>query len=445
MTSSPGPAAPESIDAALARLARHHPKKIDLSLDRIERLLEALGRPQDRLPPVIHIAGTNGKGSTAAFLKAIGEAAGDRVHIYTSPHLVRFNERIVLAGEIVDDARLKAAFDRVEAANGDAPVTFFETTTAAAFLLFSETPADRLILEVGLGGRLDATNVVAPQVCVITPVSLDHQAFLGDTVEQIAAEKAGIIKPGVPVIVGPQSDGARAVIAEAARRLGAPIQVWGEDFRAWREHGRTVFEEETLLWDLPEPALAGAHQVINAGIACAAARLCGYDQSAAREGLRTARWPARLQRLTAGPLADITQPRRAELWLDGGHNPSAAETLAAGLGQMEGASERPLVLISAFSVNKDAQAYFGYFAGLAARVIAITFAGGREGAQRAQAVADAARAADIPAQTAAGLREAVHDALEDYDRPRIVICGSLYLAGEVLAMGTGDTVQSTPG
>ncbi|MEQ8403723.1 MAG: folylpolyglutamate synthase/dihydrofolate synthase family protein [Oceanicaulis sp.] len=439
------PPAPESIDAALARLARHHPKKIDLSLDRIERLLVALGRPQDRLPPVIHIAGTNGKGSTAAFLKAIAEAAGERVHVYTSPHLVRFNERIVLAGEIVDDARLKAAFDRVETANGDQPITFFEATTAAAFLLFAETPADRLILEVGLGGRVDATNVIAPQVSVITPVSLDHQAFLGDTVEQIAGEKAGIAKPGVPLIVGPQADGARAVIAEAARRVGAPARFWGEAFSAYPEHGRMVYEEESLLWDLPRPALEGPHQIINAGLACAAARACSYGEDAARKGLAAARWPARLQRLTAGPLAEIALARGAELWLDGGHNLSAAETLASGLGQMDGASERPLILISAFSINKDAKAYFEFFSGLAARVMALTFAGGREGAQSAQAVADAARAASIPAQTAAGLREAIHDALEDYDRPRIVICGSLYLAGEVLALGTGEAVQTTPG
>lgn len=438
-------AAPESIDAALSRLARHHPKSIDLSLDRMERLLEALGRPQDRLPPVIHIAGTNGKGSTAAFLKAIAEAAGDQVHVYTSPHLVRFNERIVLCGETVDDTRLKAAFARVEAANDGAPITFFEATTAAAFVLFAETPAQRLILEVGLGGRFDATNVIAPEVSVITPVSLDHQAFLGDTVEAIAAEKAGITRPGVPLVVGPQSDGARAVIAEAARRLGAPAVFWGEDFRAFPEHGRMVYEEDTLLWDLPKPALEGSHQIINAGLACAAARACGYDQQAARKGIASARWPARLQRLAAGPLAEIAHEAGAELWLDGGHNPSAAETLAAALGQMDGASERPLVLISAFSVNKDAGAYFGFFSGLAARVIAVTFAGGREGAQQAQAVADAARGAHIPAQTAAGLREAVRDVMEDYEQPRVVICGSLYLAGEALALGTEQTVQSTPG
>lgn len=438
--------APETIDAALVRLARLHPKSIDLSLGRLETLLERLGRPQDRLPPVIHIAGTNGKGSTAAFLRAIAEAAGERVHVYTSPHLVRFNERIRLAGEIVDDARLTEAFARVETANGDDPITFFEATTAAAFLLFSETPADRLILEVGLGGRLDATNVIArPEVCVITPVSLDHQGFLGDTVEQIAGEKAGIIKPGVPVVVGPQTREAHSVIARAAARAGARELIWGEDFRAYREHDRLVYEEDALLWDLPSPSLPGEHQIINAGVATAAARVCGYSQGAVREGLRTASWPARLQRLTSGPLADIAGRGRAELWLDGGHNPAAGEALAQSLGQMPGASERSLVLICAFAKNKDAAAFLTYFEGLAARIIAVSFEGGREGMQSAQDIAAAARKAGVAAQTAAGVIEAVHDALEDYDRPRIVICGSLYLAGAVLALGGGDAVQTTPG
>ena len=437
---------PETIDAALTRLARLHPKSIDLSLDRLDALLEALGRPQDRLPPVIHVAGTNGKGSTVAFLRAIAEAAGERVHVYTSPHLVRFNERIVLAGAIVDDARLAAAFARVEAAAGAGAITFFEATTAAAFLLFSETPADRLVLEVGLGGRLDATNLAGGVQCsVITPVSLDHQAFLGDTVEQIAGEKAGIVRPGVPLVLGPQTDGARAVIAAAARRVGAPVLAWGEDFHAWLEHGRMVFEAEDLLWDLPRPALEGAHQIINAALACAAARLCGYREQAVRAGLAAARWPARLQRLTAGPLAELAVSQGADLWLDGGHNPGAAEVLAAALGQMDAASERPLVLVCAFSLNKDSTAFLRYFQGLAARVIAIGFSGGREGCQPPQAVADAARAAGIPAQTAAGLIEAIHDALEDHLTPRIVICGSLYLAGEVLALGTGAEVQHTPG
>lgn len=437
---------PETIEAALQRLARLHPKKIDLSLERIERLLAALGDPHLDLPPTIHIAGTNGKGSTAAFLKAMFEAAGERVHIYTSPHLVRFNERITLAGEIVDDARLEEAFARCERANGDNPITFFEITTAAAFLLFSETEAERLILETGLGGRVDATNVLpAPDVTVITPVSFDHKEFLGNTIEAIAAEKAGIIKQNRPVVIAPQHDAALDAILARARARSAPVHVWGQDFRAYPEHGRLVYEEEEMLWDLPAPGLVGSHQIANAAVAVKAARLCGLDEGAARTGLPQARWPARLQRLASGPLHAIAARHGGVLWLDGGHNPAAAEVLAASLGELEAGEERPLVLISAFSVNKDPEAFFAYFEGLASRVIAITFSGGREGAKPAQETADAARAAGIPAQTAAGLIEAVHDACEDYDHPRILICGSLYLAGEVLALGTGEGVHKTAG
>lgn len=436
----------ETIDAALARLGRLHPKSIDLSLGRLEALLEDLGNPQDRLPPTIHIAGTNGKGSTAAFLTAISKAAGERVHVYTSPHLVRFNERIVLAGEIVDDARLAEAFARVEATNGEREITFFEVTTAVAFLLFSETPADRLILEVGLGGRLDATNVIAaPQVSVITPVSYDHQDFLGDTIEQIAAEKAGIIKPGIPVVIGPQMEAASRVIEEAAGRLGAPVRVWGQEFRTYPEPGRLVYEEEHLLWDLPEPSLVGPHQVANAGIAIAAARAAGYEESAVGRGLESTQWPGRLQRLVTGPLADIARAAGAELWLDGGHNPSAGEAVAASFGQMPQADERPLILICAFSAKKDAQAYLHYFSGLASRLVAVTFEGGREGSQSAHALAEAGRRAGLPSQTAAGLTEALHDALDGFEHPRVVLCGSLYFAGQVLAMTQGGAVHSTPG
>lgn len=436
----------ETLDAALKRLGRLHPKSIDLSLGRLEALLADLGNPQDRLPPTIHIAGTNGKGSTAAFLTAISKAAGERVHVYTSPHLVRFNERIVLAGERVDDVRLSAAFAHVEAVNGEREITFFEITTAVAFLLFSETPADRLILEVGLGGRLDATNVIgAPQVSIITPVSYDHQDFLGQGIEQIAAEKAGIIKPGVPLVIGPQMDAAARVIEDTARRIGAPSHVWGQDFRTYPEPGRLVYEEESLLWDLPEPNLVGPHQVANAGVAIAAARAAGYPEHAVRRGIARAVWPGRLQRLVEGPLAEIAKSGGAELWLDGGHNPAAGEALAASFGQMPQADERPLVLISAFSAKKDAQAYLHYFAGLASRLIAITFEGGREGAQSAQSLAEAGRRAGLSSQTAAGLVEAVHDGLDGLDHPRIVLCGSLYLAGQVLAMTHGGEVQSTPG
>ncbi len=438
--------APETIEAALQRLARLHPKKIDLSLGRIERLLDALGRPQDRLPPVIHIAGTNGKGSTAAFLKAIAQAAGERVHVYTSPHLVRFNERIELCGEIVDDARLADAFARCEAANGDEEITFFEITTAAAFLLFSETPAERVILETGLGGRYDATNVIAePAATVITPVSLDHKEFLGDSLTAIAGEKAGILKPGVPGIIGPQEPDAMRAIEAAAMRAGAPLTVWDQDYTAYAEHGRMVFEAENMLWDLPLPGLPGAHQIANAAGAVAAARACGLGEKAARDGVGAARWPARLQRLTEGPLADAAKRYGAELWLDGGHNPAAGEALASSIGHLEAAEERPLVLICAFSKNKDAHGYLQYFQGLAGRVIAVTFAGGREGAASAHETAEAARRARIPAQTAAGLIEAIHDAADEFENPRILICGSLYLAGEALAMGEGHRPQHTPG
>jgi len=429
----------ESVDQALRRFEALHPKTIDLSLGRIERLLDALGRPQDRLAPVVHVAGTNGKGSTVAFLRAICEAEGEAVHVYTSPHLVRFNERIRIAGEIVDDAQLADAFRRCESANDGAPITFFEITTAAALLLFAEAPADRVILEVGLGGRVDATNVVsAPAACAITPVSFDHMEFLGDTIEAIAGEKAGILKAGVPAVIGPQTPGALDVIEAEAARLNAPLSIWGRDYRAYPEHGRLVYEEESLVWDLPAPALPGPHQIANAAVAIRLARVLGLGERAAREGLSAADWPARLQRLKTGPLAEIAASLEAELWLDGGHNPSAAEALAASLGEIGAREDRPLVLIAAFSARKNARAFLSYFEGLAARVIAVGFDGGRDGAQPPQTVADAARAAGVPAQTAAGLMEAVFDAAEDHERPRIVICGSLYLAGQALAWG-GDT------
>jgi dihydrofolate synthase/folylpolyglutamate synthase len=444
--SAPHSRGPESIDDALARLSRYHPKKIDLSLGRLERLLDALGRPQDRLPPTIHIAGTNGKGSTAAFLRAISQAAGESVHVYTSPHLVRFNERIVLASEVVDDARLTDAFARCEAANGDQPITFFEATTAAALLLFSETRADRLILEVGLGGLYDATNIVDRIQCsVITPVSMDHEESLGDTLAKIATEKAGIIKPGTPVVVGRQAIEARSVIDKASMMMSAPIAMIDEDFRAYSEHGRLVYEEDDLLMDLPRPGLIGPHQFDNAALAIKTARLCGYSDDAIAEGIEKASWPARMQRLTHGTLANIAHQAGTEIWLDGGHNPGAAQVLATAMSTMDETGDRPLVLVSAFSANKHAKAYFEVFSDLAARVIAITFAGGREGSKSAQETAGAARAAGIPAQTAAGLQEAIHDAIEDHVQARIVICGSLYLAGEVLSFDDDDSIHSTPG
>jgi len=436
----------ETIEAALERLSGLHPGAIDLSLDRINRLLEALGRPQERLPPTIHIAGTNGKGSTAAFLKAVSEAAGERCHLYTSPHLVRFNERIIVAGEIIDDDRLKHAFARCETANGARPITFFEITTAAAFLLFSEISADRLILETGLGGRLDATNVIdAPQCTIITPVSHDHQALLGDTLEAIAGEKAGIIKRGAPLVLAPQRPEAEQVIMTRAHALTAPVHAWGRHFRACLEHARLIFKTGQERWSLNPPALAGPHQRVNAGVAAAAARICGYGPDAISRGIAQAHWPARLQRLTEGPLAERVRQARGELWLDGGHNLAAAHALAASLKAMQADRTRPLVLICAFSVNKDAEGYLAVFKDLASLVIATGFHRGREGARPPDQIADAARRSGLPARMTAYLHDAVEHALAEHPASRILICGSLYLAGQVLALAQGQNVHSAPG
>jgi dihydrofolate synthase/folylpolyglutamate synthase len=434
-----------SIPDALARLSTLHPASMDLSLERLHRLLKALGDPHTRLPSTVHIAGTNGKGSSAAFLKAICEAAGERVHVYTSPHLVRFNERIVLAGAEVGDAPLLDALARVEAANAGQPLTFFEATTAAAFLLFAETPADRLILEVGLGGRLDATNVIEnPAVTLITPVSFDHQVYLGDTLEKIAGEKAGIIKRGVPCVVGPQADESLVSIERAALRLSAPLILHERDYNAFVEHDRLVYEEESLLWDLPLPGLVGSHQIANAAGAIAVARQLGLGEEAVRKGLPEARWRARMQRVQSGPLGEIARAEGAELWLDGGHNPAAGEVLAQVMGELEAREERPLVLICGFSAGRDAAAFLKPFAGLAGLVITVSGFAAREGAMSAHDAAEAARKAGHFAQTSAGLTEALHDACHLVERPRIVICGSLYLAGAALALG-GDAPLVTPG
>ncbi|MCW5724239.1 MAG: bifunctional folylpolyglutamate synthase/dihydrofolate synthase [Maricaulaceae bacterium] len=420
---------------------------IDLSLGRLARLLDALGRPQDRLPPVAHVAGTNGKGSVCAFLKAMCEAAGERVHVYTSPHLVRFNERIVLAGRQVSDAALIKAFERCEAANNGQPVTFFEITTAAAFLLFAETPADRLVLEVGLGGRFDATNVIGkPAVSVVTPVSLDHQEFLGPDITAIAGEKAGIFKPGAAAVIGRQEEEAeRALLAGAMRAGAAPVKLWDRDYHVRVEHDRLVYEEEALVWDMPLPGLAGAHQVENAGAALAAARLLGLPEPAARAGLREARWPGRLHRLTTGPLADIAAQAGAELWLDGGHNPAAGAALARAMADLEAQRPRPLVLVCGFSPNKDARGFLAPFAGLVRRVIALAFETGRDGSMSAESAVLAAKLAGLNAQTAQSLAGAVENAAQETPAPRILICGSLYLAGEALALAEGLRPHKTAG
>ena len=425
-----------SIDSIVARLLALHPKRIDLSLDRMWRILAALGHPERQLPPVIHVAGTNGKGSTIAFMRAILEAAGLRVHAYTSPHLVRYNERFRLAGALVSDDRLADALAECERANAGAPITVFEITTAAGLLLFARQPADVLLLEVGLGGRLDATNVIErPLATVVTPVSLDHLDFLGDTLSKIAAEKAGIFKPDVPAIVAAQPREALAAIERQAARVKAPVRIAGENWTATEERGRLVYQDDAGLLDLPAPKLYGRHQFENAGVAIAALRAVTglkLPPSAFETGISKAEWPGRMHRLTQGQLAALAPPA-GELWLDGGHNADGGRAIANALADLEERVSRPLILIVGMLSTKDCEGFLKHFAGLARRVFGIAIPG-QEKAMPADAIADAARAVGLTAQSAQDI-EAALGAIRRLDLtppPRILITGSLYLAGEVL-------------
>ncbi|WP_411838321.1 bifunctional folylpolyglutamate synthase/dihydrofolate synthase [Paracoccus sp. ME4] len=414
-------------DTILSRLMALHPKVIDLSLDRMHRLLAALGHPERAVPPVIHVAGTNGKGSTQAMIRAGLEAGGARVHAYTSPHLAEFRERIRLAGTLIEDAALADLLAEVEAANDGQPITFFEITTAAAFLAFARTPADFTLLEVGLGGRLDATNVIAaPRLTVITPVSIDHQQYLGDTLPLIAAEKAGIIKPRVPVVIAAQEDDAMRVIEARAMGLSAPILAHGQHWTVAAEPGGMVFQDDHGLWDLPRPVLMGAHQVQNAGTALAALRALGATEAQARAAVTRAEWPARMQRLRRGPLVDLAGG--AELWLDGGHNPAGGEALAATLAAM---SARPTHLICGMLNTKDIAGYLRPLAREAASLTAIDIPG-EPNTLPARATAEAARGVGLPATEAADAAQAVAAITARDPGARILICGSLYLAGRVL-------------
>ena len=375
----------------------------------------------------------------------MARAKGERVHIYTSPHLVNFNERILLDSKPADDHTLIEAFARCEAANFGEPITFFEITTAAAFLLFSEHPADRLILEVGMGGRLDATNVIArPALSVITPVSLDHQEFLGRELADIARIKAGICKFGVPTVVANQCAVSEAVILDEAQKVGAPTYVWGRDYNAYMQHGRLVFENETQVWDLPAPGLLGPHQVLNAGAAAACAAVLQWPEEAVAKGIGDARWPGRLQRLTSGPIGDLARQADAELWLDSGHNEAAAKALSHALADMDERDDRPLVIIAGFSPDKDVEAWCSQFSGLARRLIAVEFKSGRGGSRLASDVAAASARTGLEATTAAGLIAAMKNAIKEHPSPRILISGSLYLVGEALALGD-EPPHITPG
>ncbi len=434
-------------DAVLKRLLALHPKKIDLALDRILRLSASLGNPHLKLPPVIHVAGTNGKGSACAFARAMLEAQGLKVHVHTSPHLVRFHERIRLGGKLISEEALVSLLEEVEEINQGREITFFEITAAAMFLAFSRYPADAVVLEVGLGGTYDATNVVqGPAMTVIQPVGMDHKEFLGDDLAGIALEKAGIIKKGSPLVVGPQSEIAHTVILRQADRLGVPVFEFGQDFITRQEHGRMVYEDESGLLDLPLPKLVGRHQIENAGVAIAALRHAanregkrlGWGQDGAVErGLASVEWPARLQRLHHGPLVE-SAPKGAEVWLDGGHNPHGAEAVSRAMADMEEHGERPLYLICGMLANKDALGYLRSFNGLARHVVTVAIAG-EAGSMGAGALYDVARRAGLDAAPAEDLDDAMLqvsawtrlDAQET--PPRILICGSLYLAGKVLA------------
>ncbi len=433
------------IKAALDRLMKLHPDEIDLSLDRMKRILKALGNPETRIPPAFHLAGTNGKGSTGASIRALLQAQGKTVHVYSSPHLVRFNERIRLGntGQFVEDDALLEAIERVEKANGGHELTFFEATTAVAFCLFADNPADYLVLEVGLGGILDATNVIEkPLVSVITPVSKDHENFLGDDLGGIALEKAGIIKPDCPVVVGQQTDIARDVIERQAARAHAPVWFQGQEFSAWEEGGRFVYQDEAGLLDLAPPKLAGFHQLANSGLALAALRVAGLldsdeQRAACDKALRAINWPARMQPLYEGQII-FEFPPDSEVWVDGGHNPGAAKVVASFLADLTERVSRPTFLIMGMMNTKDPVGFFEQFEGIAKHVMCVpltTTSAGRSPNE----LAKIARSAGLSASAHATLEDAIsevmeHMQLEEEDEaPRILFGGSLYLAGEVLA------------
>ncbi|GAB5449018.1 bifunctional folylpolyglutamate synthase/dihydrofolate synthase [Gymnodinialimonas sp.] len=412
-------------DQLLDRMMALHPKIIDLTLDRMWRILAALDHPEKRIPPVIHIAGTNGKGSTQAMIRAGLEGAGLATHAYTSPHLARFHERIRLRGDLIEEGLLSDILDACLVANGPDPITYFEITTAAALQAFAQTPADYTLLEVGLGGRLDATNVIdKPALTVITPIDMDHQQFLGDTLAAIAGEKAGIIKRGVPVIVGPQQDEALEVIEARAARLGAPVVAYGQHWHVTTERERLIFQDETGLLDLPLPALAGPHQIQNAGAAIAALRTLG--QGDADAAMTNVTWPARMQKLREGPLTEAAP--EAELWLDGGHNPHAARAIAATLATLP---KRPTYLICGMLNTKDVTGYMAPLVPWAQSLTAVSIPG-QTATLSAEDTAAAASTAGMKTQIAPSVEAALSAITEKDPTARILICGSLYLAGEIL-------------
>lgn len=424
-------------DALIAAVRARHPMLIDLTTARVERLLEKLGRPQDALPNVVHIAGTNGKGSTAAYLRAIGEAAGLKVHVWTSPHLVRFAERIRIAGELITEAKMAELVERLERAAEGEPISFFELSTVMAIQAFADTPADMTVIEVGLGGRHDATNVfMHPATTVITPIDYDHVDLLGPTLTHIAGEKAGIMREHAPCIVAYQPEEAFAVLEAEAEKVGAPLFAAGRDFDCWEDRGRLMIQTPTRLFDLPPPSLFGVHQFDNAGVAAIAAMSLDHpkiDEEAVGRGLASAVWPARFQRLTAGPLAQMARARGADLWLDGGHNPHAGQALAASLPRLLARHPRPVVLIVGMLDRKDAYGFFAPFETLAPKVFTVGFTA--PNATPPDVLAATAGEAGLAARPMKDVTEALQAALaEPGPAPLVLICGGLYFAGDVLAM-----------
>jgi len=419
-------------DAILKRLLALHPKLIDLSLERMERLLGRIGNPEDHLPPVIHVAGTNGKGSTIAYLRAFLEAAGKTVHVYSSPHLVRFNERIRLAGKLVSSRKLNQALEICEEANGGEPITFFEITTVAAFKLFSEVKADYLLLETGMGGTYDSSNVVKhPLGVIITPVDYDHQNFLGNTITLIAGEKAGILKRGARAVFARQRDEGRDVLVRRAAKLGITPLIMGEDFDGHPEDGRLVYSDEQGLLDLPPPALAGPHQFDNAALAIAATRHFGLpvDEAAIARGLREVNWPARLMPLN-GTLLNLL-PAGSELWLDGGHNAHGAAALSAAIAEIQARRPLPLVLVMGLMNTRRPADFLAPFAGMAEKVFALTIPG-EPNAHPAATIVEQARESGFDAVASRSILNALADVAAEGRPLRVVFCGSLYLAGHVL-------------
>ena len=426
-----------AIDRILERLLKLHPKLIDLSLSRLKKLLDSLGNPEENLPPIIHVAGTNGKGSTVATLAAIYKSAGYRVHIYTSPHLVRFTERIVVSGSEISKNYLEELLIECEDANNGENITFFEITTAAAMLAFSRNPADLLLLEVGLGGRFDATNVIeTPTLSVITPVSMDHQDFLGNTIDEIAFEKAGILKPSVPAIIGPQTNEALNVIKRRALELGSSAYIFGEDWNISPANNQLMFKIGSKSSIVPRPNLLGDHQIQNAGCALASVKLLnGQFPVSPQEidmGLVSINWPARLQKLKEGNLIENLL-EDVEIWIDGGHNQDAAKAIASTLRDWRTASpEISIHMVFGALNNRCPQNFLQYFTNVIDTIRAVDIPG-ETNALSALEIETAARECGLKAYPAKGISPAITDIISNSSgKRRILICGSLYLAGAVL-------------